>query len=114
MKPESYLAACAVAAGVLLLAGCSGGPSEAEIQKAFGESLAASLSMFAAFSGEASAAPAANVKSVDSHGCERANGKPGYNCTFTVEIELPNGQSMKRQETTRFVQGERGWFAASD
>lgn len=114
MRPTLRFDAPTVIVAGLLLAGCSGRPSESDIQKAYSESLNASLALFAAFGGREAAAPATSVKSVDSHGCERANGKPGYICTFNLEIELPTGQLMNAQETSRFVRGDRGWVVAAD
>jgi hypothetical protein len=89
----------------LMIAGCSGGPpSGDDIKAALEDGAKANLKDLAPIIG--------NVTDV---GCNTAQGKPGFICSFKVAFfsKLTNTQTSKAMEA-RFVQQDSKWMLIDD
>lgn len=101
------------ALAVLLLAACSGEPSEPEIQAAFdrrGEQQAQALksmlgTQLGTVAGKLFGEP--QVRNVRKIGC-KADGEQAYRCDLEFEVQAM-GQDTKQVAAMRFVKASEGW-----
>lgn len=88
-----YASSCILA---INLSGCSGGPSESDIDKAI-RTL------------NSKAFIAAEIHSVKKLGCQAADGAGGYTCNVEIEAKNPFTGVQKGVRNIRFVKGSDGW-----
>ena len=92
---------------LLILGGCSRGPSASDIQAALE---AATNSLFGNL-----ASKIAKIESVSDVDCKEAQGQPGYTCSFTVTSFDPVLKApASRVLEARFVQNNSTWVIMSD
>ena len=88
---------------MLLLAGCSSGPSDEDIRAALQPQLDA-LNQIAAGTGER-----AELHSVKSLGCEKAKEGQGFICDVEADISRPMLGRAKTVSQARFIKTDDGW-----
>jgi hypothetical protein len=111
-----------VAAGVLalvpvclLVAGCSGEPSEADIQQVYEVEIDRANEQMVRMGGEQAAnlLGKTELHSVEKLGCKEAEGNSGYNCDVKVDISVPFLGRQTQTRSQRFVEGDDGWVVIS-
>lgn len=102
---------------VLLAAGCSGEPSDADIRAALEKNIAAnseSLNKTTRMFGGAGQfltdmIGKAEIHSVKKIGCVAAKDAPGYVCDVELDMTVPLTGRKKDMTSARFVKGPDGW-----
>lgn len=98
---------CAAIAAAFLLAGCSGEPSEGEIE----ESVGAFMAEFGKIVARTAKTPL-RVDSVEKHGCTLAQGAT-YVCDITMTISGGHMQAPSaRTAPMKFTKTDAGWIAS--
>ena len=114
------LHAALAAALALLLAGCLGEPSDADIRAALerniaknSESLNRTTQMFGG-AGQflADMIGKAEIHSVRKIDCVAAKDAPGYVCDIELDMTVPLTGRKKDMTSARFVKGPDGWVVA--
>lgn len=90
---------------LLMLSGCSGGPSSGDVKSAMQDASSALL-------GERMAPVFEEITNLN---CKEAEGKPGYVCSFNATSFSPMTKSKSTQLLElRFVQTNSKWMAMND
>ena len=100
----------AVSAG-LLVAGCSGEPTEAEIRQVYEDEIARTNEQMVNLGGEqaASMIGKSELHAISKLGCKEAENNSGYNCDVQVDMSVPFLGRSTQTRTQRFVRGDDGW-----
>jgi hypothetical protein len=93
-----------------LVSACGGEPSASDIQEAMEQQIVeAGKTTGGMIGGELAKQMQVKIYSVEKIACKKADGKPGYQCDFSADIESPMIGRSKQNGTARFVDGDDGW-----
>ncbi len=112
-----FMLTMALVAVSMLVAGCSGEPSEADIKAAFEKDMAKtaqSLDDAGKMFGGVGKALTDSLGKTELHavkkiGCAQAKDAPGFVCDVEVDMTVPLTGRSKEMATARFVKGPEGW-----
>ena len=115
MKFMPIVALCAL---VLLAAGCSRAPSEADIKAAFEKDMAKtaqSIDEAGKMFGGVGKSLTDSLGKMELHavkkiGCTEAKDAPGFVCDVEIDMTVPIAGRSKEMTTARFVKGPDGWI----
>lgn len=102
----------------LLVAGCSGEPSEADIKAAFEKDMAKTAQsideagkMFGGLGKPLTdSLGKMELHAVKKIGCAQAKDAPGFVCDVEVDMTVPIAGRAREMTTARFVKGPDGWI----
>jgi hypothetical protein len=98
-----------------LVSACGGEPSASNIQEAMEQQMAnEGKAVGGMMGGEMAKNMQAKIHGVEKIACNKADGKPGYRCDFSVDIEVPILGRTTQNGSGRFVDGDDGWMAFRD
>jgi hypothetical protein len=106
-KLLSTLAMVSLTGAALMLAGCSGGPSDSEVKEAFKVVFDRETIPLAAVSKMTGSEPPELVE-VNNLGCTKRE-PSGYACDVEVEVKF-RGAAQKTAKKMNFVKGSDGWI----
>jgi hypothetical protein len=102
---------------LLIMAGCSGQPSEADIKAAFEKDMAKtaqSIDEAGKMFGGLGTSLTDSLGKMELHavkkiGCAEAKDAPGFVCDVEIDMTVPIAGRSKEMATARFVKGPEGW-----
>jgi hypothetical protein len=111
MKHSIAVRLCALAPVSLLIAGCSGEPSEADIRAVYEAEIAKTNEQMINLGGEQAAnlLGKSELHSITKLACKEADQTSGYNCDVEVDMSVPLLGRSTQMRTRRFVKSDKGW-----
>lgn len=98
----------AVSAACVLLAACSGEPSEADMKTAVEQTFGGMNEQLGGVGKLIGKDLSTKVKSFKKLACAEAKGNPGFACDFEMVVAGPLGEQTQKA-SGRFVKGDKGW-----
>ena len=95
----------------VLIAGCSGEPSEADIRAVYEAEIAKTNEQMINLGGEQAAnlLGKSELHSITKLACKEADQTSGYNCDVEVDMSVPLLGRSTQMRTRRFVKSDNGW-----
>ncbi|MDH5471200.1 MAG: hypothetical protein OEX75_11450 [Gammaproteobacteria bacterium] len=102
---------CALVPVGLLIAGCSGEPTEADIRAIYEAEIAKTNEQMVKLGGEQAARllGKSELHSITKLACKEADQTSGYNCDVQVDMSVPFLGRSTQMTTRRFVNSDNGW-----
>lgn len=97
-----------VSAACVLLAACSGEPSEADMKTAVEQTFGGMNEQLGGVGKLIGKDLSTKVKSFKKLACAEAKGNPGFACDFEMVVAGPLGEQTQKA-SGRFVKGDKGW-----
>ncbi len=109
---RKFVAVC-ISLSALLLAGCSGGPSEGDIEKLLRAEQEKTVASMAALIGEKKAKQmAGEIHTVTKKNCAESSDNT-YICEISVDMEAPLVGRKTQDAKVTLIDGDNGWIISS-